>query len=986
MSADLERKLSLFEAASELTDPARRRAFLKAACAGETTLLHTMEKLLSAGERVDEFFADCAPDHATISEALESRGLPPAPLAPGDPSALVGTSIGNYKLLQKIGEGGCGVVYMAEQSAPVRRRVALKVIKLGMDTKSVIARFEAERQALAMMDHPNIARVLDAGATEAGRPFFAMELVNGVKITEYCDQQRLGVEGRLEMFIEICHAIQHAHQKGIIHRDIKPSNILVTAHLGAPAPKVIDFGIAKATEEQLTDKTLFTACTQLIGTPAYMSPEQLDMGGADLDTRSDIYSLGVLLYELLTGRTPFDTKELMKAGLDEMRRTLKEREPRSPSATLHTLRADDLTQTAMQRRMEAPRLLLQLRGDLDWIVMKALEKDRSRRYETADAMATDVRRYLDNEPILARPPSRWYQLRKLVRRNRVVFASAGAVATALLIGTVVSTSLFLKERAAEREQSLLRQEAEARARLNLAGLLAARQQYDEAEKLLPAIDLTAASPDLATLLRSLGDWHALAGRWGTAASRFQALVRVEAQQPPGTLTIDYSELAAALIEANDKAGFERFRHDTIAQFTGVDDLTVERIIKCDLLLPADSRLLTDLQPLAEIVEKSLAKLTKTNRIESNHTAWVNVSLGLWNYRRGDYAMAEASCQRGLNDSRLSGPGIATANLILAMSCWQMDEKAQALSQWSTAESLIDARFQKGLSPGTGSLGFWYDWVLARALSRECQQLFARASATPVQPTRDTAATWRALGEWHALRGEWSQAAACYQSSLRLDQYDPWKDYSVDQLACGVALVEAGDLTGYERFRSQEAARFKDPGANTIAITTLIAKACLLRPADDKLLAALMPMVNDLAAPFSGHWNAALLDYYDGWRCVTMGLAEYRRGNFASAVTWSRRSLGCVMNIPPRTAAARVILAMALQRLGRDDDSQSELQQARNLIEGRFATPLDYGSADHGLWFDWIISRMLLDEAAALPRQPQAAPAFRQHLPALPAIG
>jgi serine/threonine protein kinase/tetratricopeptide (TPR) repeat protein len=359
-----------------------------------------------------------------------------------------GDRIGRYKLLEKIGEGGCGVVYMAEQSEPVRRRVALKVIKLGMDTRQVVARFEAERQALALMDHPNIAKVLDGGATETGRPYFVMELVKGIKITDYCDQNNLRPAERLRLFTQVCQAIQHAHQKGVIHRDIKPSNILVTLHDGVPVPKVIDFGISKATEQPLTDKTLFTAFNQFIGTPAYMSPEQAELSGLDIDTRSDIYSLGVLLYELLTGKTPFDTKDLLAAGLDEMRRTIREKEPARPSTKLSTMAEGELTTMARHRQCEAPKLIALLRGDLDWIVMRALEKDRARRYETANGLAMDVQRYLADEPVIARPPSRVYQARKLLRRHRLAFAAAGAVVTALVIGLGLSTWLFFKERSA----------------------------------------------------------------------------------------------------------------------------------------------------------------------------------------------------------------------------------------------------------------------------------------------------------------------------------------------------------------------------------------------------------------------------------------------------------------------------------------------------------------------------------------------------------
>jgi serine/threonine protein kinase/WD40 repeat protein len=356
------------------------------------------------------------------------------------PTESVGDRIDNYKLLQNIGEGGCGIVYMAQQEQPVRRQVALKIIKLGMDTRSVIGRFEAERQALALMDHPNIAKVLDAGATQTGRPFFVMELVRGDKITDYCDENQLSTRERLELFIQVCRAIQHAHQKGIIHRDIKPSNILVTLRDGMPVPKVIDFGIAKATTDQLlTDRTVFTEFRQFLGTPAYMSPEQAELSELGIDTRSDIYSLGILLYELLTGKTPFDTRDLLRGGLDEVRRIIRERDPMRPSTRLSTMVAGELRDTARQRHTEPPRLVSLVRGDLDWIVMMALEKDRTRRYETANGLAMDVQRHLANEPVVARPPSHLYRAQKLARRHRLAFGATLAVAAAVVAGTIGTT-------------------------------------------------------------------------------------------------------------------------------------------------------------------------------------------------------------------------------------------------------------------------------------------------------------------------------------------------------------------------------------------------------------------------------------------------------------------------------------------------------------------------------------------------------------------
>ncbi|HEY3863414.1 MAG TPA: protein kinase [Verrucomicrobiae bacterium] len=404
-----------------------------------------------------------------------------------------GDRIGRFKLLQEIGEGTFGSVYMAEQEEPVRRRVALKILKLGMDTKEVITRFEAERQALAMMDHPNIAKVLDAGSTVSGRPYFVMELVKGERITDYCDKNSLATPGRLDLFIKVCYAIQHAHQKGIIHRDIKPSNILVTLHDGVPVPKVIDFGIAKATHGKLTNRTLFTAYEQFIGTPAYMSPEQAEMSGLDIDTRSDIYSLGVVLYELLAGRTPFDPKEFMASGLDAIRKTIREYDPVRPSTRVATLTGEELTIMAKDRSTDTARLMSQLKGDLDWIVMRCLEKDRTRRYATANELAMDVLRHMNHEPVVARPPSRTYRLQKAFRRHKLVVSAVAAVAAVLVLGVIGTTLGLLRAekqrqdaeeaRVKEREQAdiarrSLKAEQEQRARAESEELAARRNAYN----------------------------------------------------------------------------------------------------------------------------------------------------------------------------------------------------------------------------------------------------------------------------------------------------------------------------------------------------------------------------------------------------------------------------------------------------------------------------------------------------------------------------
>jgi len=484
MTPDAQREAALFQAAAQLTGPARA-SFLENACQGDSALRRRLEALLAASEAKDDFLEPTAPKTVRLPAQTMKLEFTDAP------DEAIGQKIGRYKILERVGEGGCGVVYVAEQTEPVRRRVALKVIKLGMDTKQVVARFEAERQALAMMDHPNIAKVLDAGTTEAGRPYFIMELVRGIRITDYCDQNSLTTKERLELFIKICQAIQHAHQKGIIHRDIKPSNILVTLHDGVPVPKVIDFGIAKATEGRLTDATVYTQLHQFIGTPAYMSPEQAEMSGLDVDTRSDIYSLGVLLYELLVGKTPFDAQELMSQGIDAMRKTIRELDPVRPSTKLATLQGDELTTTAKRRSVEVSKLANLLRGDLDWIVMKCLEKDRTRRYDTANGVAMDIRRHLSCEPVLARPPSKFYEFQKTVRRHKVGFAATAAVIMVLACGVLVSTwqavramrarHEALAAQASEQEQ---RREAEAQAREASVARTLADQQRDLANQRL----------------------------------------------------------------------------------------------------------------------------------------------------------------------------------------------------------------------------------------------------------------------------------------------------------------------------------------------------------------------------------------------------------------------------------------------------------------------------------------------------------------------
>lgn len=698
---------AIFDAASHLP-PDQRDAYLRQACAADPALRQRVQALLRAHDHAGVFMGEPAAPAPRPTIVLS------LPL-----TEKSGDKIGRYKLLQLIGEGGCGVVYMAEQEEPVRRRVALKVIKLGMDTKSVIARFEAERQALAMMDHPNIAKVLDAGATETGRPYFVMELVRGIKITDYCDQNKLSTEERLALFTQVCHAIQHAHQKGIIHRDIKPSNILVTAHDSVPVPKVIDFGIAKATQGRLTDQTLFTAFEQFIGTPAYMSPEQAEMSGLDVDTRSDIYALGVLLYELLTGRTPFDPKELLQSGLDELRRTIREKEPARPSTRLSTMLNADLTVVAQRRHAEPPRLIHLLRGDLDWIVMKTLEKDRTRRYETANGLAMDIQRYLNNEPVSARPPSTLYRFHKLVRRNKTVFAAAGVGLAALVIGLVLSLFLFIQEKsalkravAAEQAEKQMRQQAEADAaqgrQVARAGLLLMSGQYDESEQLLRNI------PPHATLVpfyNVFGSVHARRDEWQQALTNWNRVVQYAPEDDVG-----YTYLAPLLLQMDDVAGYQQCRDQMLARFGNTASPRIAQdIVKASLILPPSP---SQMDTVARLADVAL-------RTDTNTDAW-GLSLftkGFAEFRAGQYAAA-AELLPKVPPLPVGDHCRIEAYLLLAMANDQLGQTNACRAAFAAAMDSISRNL-----PASGHLEEeWNDWIIIHVLLREALTRMPEAAA------------------------------------------------------------------------------------------------------------------------------------------------------------------------------------------------------------------------------------------------------------------
>jgi eukaryotic-like serine/threonine-protein kinase len=700
----------LFTAAAAFADPVERRAFLEFACRGEESRMQRIEDLLEARRDAEEFF--------DVRPAVEEGA------SPTDESGL-GACIGPYRLIDRLGSGGCGVVYLAAQQEPVERKVALKIIRLGMDTENVISRFEMEREALALMDHPNIARVLDAGTTVSGRPYFVMELVDGEKITDFCEQHRLGLRQRLELFSQVCDAIQHAHQKGVIHRDIKPSNVLVRIQDGSPVSQVIDFGIAKATAGNLEFDATHTRSGNFIGTPAYMSPEQA-AGGLDIDTRSDIYSLGALLYELLVGKPPFSHERLESLGVEEIRSILCGEEPVLPSEKL--------------RATDPQKLRTQLAGDLDWIVMKALDKDRQRRYETANGLAMDVRRYLNEEVVLARPPSPGYLLMKLIRRNRVLFAAATIALSGLLIGLGASTWLFLRERDAREEQARLRIEAEqARGvevrlrkkaegadRLTQAAVLVRYGDIQQADALLADLppEHVPLSLEAADTLLAVAEWNLMQGRWKTAAERFSAL-------GPVITSVDLTDTdrmsrilmpaATAIKRWGAPEQYQQLRRLAIRRFSDTsNDGVAAQSAKAVLLDPPDQETLRRITPIGNVLH---AAVSNPEGKPQYLLVWRMFSMGLLAYRNGEDQVAKDWVLRSLANSHKPAQLTTSNQILLAMIHLRnqepeearklADEARRTLGEWESAP------FKLGSSDD-----FWFDWVNARILLDEADRMLA----------------------------------------------------------------------------------------------------------------------------------------------------------------------------------------------------------------------------------------------------------------------
>jgi serine/threonine protein kinase len=699
----LEVEQAIFETALHIAGDDERRAFLDRACHGSPDLHTRLSALLEFAGPASEFFA---------ASPLPLEGEEKSPPPPLEDSQV---RIGRYRLLHRIGEGGYGVVYSAEQDGPVARQVALKIIRLGMDTERVIARFELERQALGMMDHPNIARVLDAGATANGRPFFVMELVSGVRITSYCDLHSLDTSARLALFMRVCSAIQHAHQKGIVHRDIKPSNVLVVLQEDLPVPKVIDFGIAKAVEGRLSNDRSSTVADQFIGTPAYMSPEQL-RGGVDVDTRSDIYSLGALLHELLTGRPPFDTDALLRSGVEKMRRTLLETDPPTPSQALAALTAEEQHAVASRHRAEPARLIASLRGDLDWIVMKAMEKDRTRRYATVNSLAADIERYLQNQPVNARPPDQWYRFQKFVRRNRTYLAAATAVMLALAAGLGTSSYLFLREREARHVQAQLRADAEDRERIALAAVLVSQKRLEEADHLLDELHQYPSRPSLDGIgaFRWVAEWLALRGERKKAADRFFTVLRVNEYDDAEVVAMDYVSCGALYASIGDKEGYDRFRESTLASLPDAKiPNTLNRLLRVCLLRPPDAKAIARLRPLAEKAK---------SEVGGDDSRSLAVALALWHFRLGENEESARWSQLALEPEPANPSTGIMARTILAMAKSQMGKRREAVVLIDDCRAALRKKFAEPLKPGDQATGYWFDWVFAQALEQEAERL------------------------------------------------------------------------------------------------------------------------------------------------------------------------------------------------------------------------------------------------------------------------
>ncbi|MEK7950776.1 serine/threonine protein kinase [Luteolibacter soli] len=710
---------AIFETAMQIPDPVQRREFLERTFHGDPLGKESMEELLGLAGTSSAFFLESRMRTAELAQEIIDE-LPadkfPVPSEPASLGETEGATIDRYTLLRKIGEGGVGEIFEAQQEGMVRT-VAIKIIRSGMDTESVVSRFEAERQTLEIMEHPNIARVLDGGRTFRGRPYFVMELVRGARITTLCETQQLDIPSRLELFIAVCQAIQHAHQKGVVHRDIKPSNILVESIDGTFVPKVIDFGIAKAIQGSPRVRAGITQVGQFIGTPAYMSPEQIDMGGMDIDTRADIYSLGALLYELLAGRPPFDTELLLKKGMTELRRTLIEDNPPLPSDVARTP-AEEGKGNALPGPRE--KWANALHGDLDWIVFKAMEKERNRRYQTVNSLAMDIRRYLQHEPVIARKPSRGYFMRKFFQRNRAACVLGALMLVTLVAGFGISTALYFREKDALAEQARLKRQAQARANVSRAAILLSEGNTAAADLLLrqDSLESIEASPEAAEVFRSLGRWNAVYGRWDQAALCFRMMNEANrlGDRTKVIEGIDLLMTAPAYLETGDTKAYAEFRTEALDRYGPAQNaMQAEHLLKVCLLQPADPKML-------ERLESSAKAIRDFKPGTPGLPDWNSLSMTLFHFRKGNYDEAIKEADKGMHFKDPSGSRIAAIRCILAMSHFKRGSVPEARTNLEKAKADLQRVESQIDDSGFPPIGTWFAWAVVRILVREADAM------------------------------------------------------------------------------------------------------------------------------------------------------------------------------------------------------------------------------------------------------------------------
>lgn len=979
----------LFSAALELGSAEERLSFLKEQAGDDNALRQRVLDLLEGYEQ----------------GRLLEEASPMADLSTASIAEQPGSVIDRYKLLEKIGEGGFGVVYLAEQRDPVVRKVALKIIKLGMDTKQVIARFEAERQALALMDHPNIARIIDAGATTTGRPYFVMELVTGVSITRYCEEARLGVAERLKLFIPVCQAVQHAHHKGVIHRDLKPSNVMVTLHDGVPVPKVIDFGVSKALNQRLTERTLFTNYAQMVGTPAYMSPEQAEMSGLDVDTRSDIYSLGVLLYELLTGTPPHDAKHLGSVAHGEMQRIIREEEPPLPSTRLTTSRRSSPIGPGVTMAMaEIPR-------DLDWIVMKALEKDRRRRYETANEFVQDVDRFLSDKPVEATAPGFFYRLGKFARRNRIVVAAGTVVIIVILVALTISTLLLFQAREANRVAEVRRLQAEEEARHGVA----VTARLEEALKQLgpsvargrPAKEiLDELSEDLsrnvgedpevvAAMQTSLGlvylDLWEMLPALKLLESALRTRIELLGEDHPNTLKT-MIHLAYAQRWLGDVASAIKNGERAVAFYDEVlppdhrDLLHAKRYLAG--FYNADGQTARSRDLALEVVERCLKSLERGDllTIEALNTLAI-ASRGTKPRELREQALKLAQEAIEMNESLAIHPVILNLRSNLASDILSLGNTEEAITRFTGVLADCERFFDESdisVVLARTNLAITYaerdgpgDLERAVELHRKTLPFYANLGKGRDEVSIDWVASQRVMGSFLVIQEKPGEAIDCYEKITAFPM--PCSKYGRDWLRAGLLLAQAGHPEAYHDFcrRCLDARSGFEFGDALHA-----ARACLIMPVDtaSNLQRQVVGWAGLLANRISAQPGKPLIE-----GLLLQGMASYRSGDFEKAINQLQEvddqlhkmndqefpdRLGQVADF---RGTAFAFKAMATMRLGELEEARRLLGQARRVIEDRTG-PSRWkrfqllGEFNNGKWLPWdqdLASGLALAEAQAV---------------------